>query len=346
MVTIKDIAIRSKVSATTVSRVLNNDQTLSVATETRKRIFEIAQELGYKTVKERRIEQQTIKQKDKLKIGVVLCQSLQEELNDPYFLPIRKGIEKECVEWRLNVTEFFRIHSFQTTQLTEEVDGLIVVGRYSPESIHMYSNTIKNIVYIDCAPDEDKYDSVVIDFEDATNRVIHHLFNNGYRRIGFIGGRQLEHSHAGYRKVEDPRERAFKDIMKQRDVYNPRHVWIGNFNISDGYELMKKAIETENKPEAFFIASDQMAIGALRALQEANLSVPDDIAIVSFDDIEMAPFTSTPLTTIKVYTEEMGRTAVKLLLDKIKGREIPLKVTIPTKLVIRDSCGSTRNNKI
>ncbi|MGP4039679.1 LacI family DNA-binding transcriptional regulator [Gracilibacillus sp. D59] len=345
MATIKDIALRSNVSATTVSRVLNNDQTLSVASETRKRILEIANELGYKTVRERKFEQRTMDKKNKIKIGIVLCQSLQEELNDPYFLPIRQGIEKECLECGIHVTELFRAHSFSATQLTEDFDGLIIVGRYSPESIQKYSNQIKNIVYIDFAPDEEKFDSVVIDFEGATKKIINHLFANGYQHIGFIGGRQLEHSDIGYHKVEDPREKTFKTIMKQRGIYNSEHVFIGDFTISYGYQLMKKAIETENIPEAFFIASDPMAIGALKALQEADLRVPEDMAIVSFDDIEMAQFTSTPLTTVKVYTEEMGRTGVRLLLDKINGRELPLKVIVPTKLVIRDSCGSARNRK-
>lgn len=80
-----------------------------------------------------------------------------------------------------------------------------------------------------------------------------------------------------------------------------------------------------------------MAVGALRALQEANLRSPEDVAIVSFDDIEMAQFASTPLTTVRVHTEEMGRTGVKLLLDRISGRKLPLQVTVPTELVVRES---------
>jgi LacI family transcriptional regulator len=81
-----------------------------------------------------------------------------------------------------------------------------------------------------------------------------------------------------------------------------------------------------------------MAIGALRALQEAKLKVPDDVAIIGFDDIEAAKFASTPLTTIKVHTREMGRIGVKLLLDRLNGRELPLTVKVPTELVVRESC--------
>lgn len=109
----------------------------------------------------------------------------------------------------------------------------------------------------------------------------------------------------------------------------------------EGYRLMKKAIDQGHLPEAFFIASDSMAIGALKALQEAGLQVPRDTAIVSFNGIEEAEFASTPLTTVKVYTEEMGRTGVKLLLDRLNGRTLPQHVTLPTTLIVRQSCGCT-----
>lgn len=116
---------------------------------------------------------------------------------------------------------------------------------------------------------------------------------------------------------------------------------IGEYSMREGYRLMKKAIDQGHLPEAFFIASDSMAIGALKALQEAGLQVPRDTAIVSFNGIEEAEFASTPLTTVKVYTEEMGRTGVKLLLDRLNGRTLPHHVTLPTTLIVRQSCGCT-----
>jgi LacI family transcriptional regulator len=93
-------------------------------------------------------------------------------------------------------------------------------------------------------------------------------------------------------------------------------------------------------PTAVVLASDPMAIGAIRALHEAGIKVPEDISVISFDDIEAAAFLNPPLSTVKVQTEEMGKTAVKLLYDRLKNeREIPLRVTLPTKLVLRDSTG-------
>jgi LacI family transcriptional regulator len=166
-----------------------------------------------------------------------------------------------------------------------------------------------------------------------------HLLERGYKKIGYIGGVDIEYLKNETVVIEDKRLTTYESLMKEKGIYNQKYTFIGEYSMSQGYELMKNAIQQKDLPEAFFISSDPMAIGALKALQEANLSVPNDVAIVSFDDIELASFASTPLTTVKVFTKEMGQTGVKLLLDRINGRKIPLKVTVPTKLIIRESSG-------
>ncbi|WP_077623277.1 LacI family DNA-binding transcriptional regulator [Sediminibacillus massiliensis] len=349
MATIKDIANLSKVSAATVSRVLNNDLTLSVAEGTRQRILKAAEELKYKPVKQRRAEKIT-EQENITKVGILLCHSLEEELSDPYFLAIRQGVEQECKDQDLPAPEVFRLHHLPKEKVEAEMDGLIVIGKLNEETINLFTSKNKNAVYIDYSPDEEKYDSVVIDFEKATNIVIEHLFTCGKKRIGYIGGRQQEHFNGEKRSMnDDERQQTFEKRMKQEGLFRPDDIYVSDYTMSQGYELMCQAIEKGDLPEAFFVASDPMAIGALRALQEKGFNVPEQVALVGFDDIEMAKFASVPLTTIHVHTEQMGRTGFRLLLDRMKGREIPLKVTIPTKLVIRESCGShnkTLENKM
>ncbi|MBM7570388.1 LacI family DNA-binding transcriptional regulator [Aquibacillus albus] len=337
MATIKDIAFRSNVSASTVSRVLNNDQTLSVSEETRKRIIEAAEALNYKTVKSRKNEQK----KEVIKIGILLCQSLQEELSDPYFLSIRQGIENECKDRGIDSTEVYRLYNLEDGQLNSALDCLIVVGKVSTNVLNRFTKEIKHIIYIDYSPDDDKYDSVVIDFEKATRKALNHLFTLGYKKIGYIGGRQAEHLGEMITKFDDERQKVFITEMQKKNLFHEKYLFVGEFRMADGYQLMKSAIEQGNLPEAFFIASDPMAVGALRALQEANIQVPQDVALVSFDDVEMAKFASCPLTTVRVHTELMGRTGVKLLLDRREGRDIPLKIVVPTEFVIRDSCGAS-----
>ncbi|MGM0922292.1 MAG: LacI family DNA-binding transcriptional regulator [Bacillota bacterium] len=341
MATIKDIALLSNVSASTVSRVLNNDKLISVQEETRMRIFEAAKELGYKTIYERRITKQT--EKKILSIGIVLCQSLEEELNDPYFLSIRQGIEEELKNQGINNSAMFRLYDMETNQMVRDLDGILVVGIINDQALKIISNHSDNVVYVNHSPDEDLYDSVIIDFEKGTERALRHFLNAGHREIGFIGGVEREHLNHAKVVVENQRLITFERIMEKEGILNQDSIFIGEYKMASGYELMKKALNNPIYPKAFFISSDPMAIGALRAVQEAGLSVPDDVAIIGFDDIEMAKFCSTPLTTVKVHTKEMGKTGVKLLIDRINGRKMPLKVTVSTELIIRQSCGVSQD---
>lgn len=343
MSTIKEIASQSKVSPATVSRVLNNDQTLSVSNETRERVLEVAKSLNYKTTRIRK--KKATNQKTTTKVGIFLCQSLDEELSDPYFLSIRQGVENQCRDLGIETTEIYRIENFQLSQINSDLDGLIIIGKVGQEVVEQLHQKINHITFIDYSPDENRYDSVVIDFVKSTNRALDHLLELGYKQIGYIGGNQAEHIKGKEKRpFEDERYKVFKDKMTELSMYNEDHTFIGDFTMREGYRLMKVALEKGHLAEAYFIASDPMAIGALRALQEANLRTPEDVALVSFDDVEMAKFASSPLTTVNVPTEVMGRTGVKLLADRLKGRDISLKVTVPTDFVIRESCGAKRRN--
>ncbi|MEC1289702.1 LacI family DNA-binding transcriptional regulator [Bacillus mojavensis] len=339
MVRIKDIALKANVSNATVSRILNEDHSLSVAGETRQRVISIAEELGYQTVAKRR-KARGQKQRAQPLIGVLSCLSPDEERQDPYFSSIRKGIEKECFEQEIFITNSIHLGSFQE-HMFRELDGIIVIGRVHDEAVQHISGRLEHAVFINHSPDSQIYDSIGIDFEAAARQAIDHLFDLGYKRLGYIGGQEKEHTlrdgQSIRRTIEDKRQTAFLQSANPQ----PEHVLVGDYSMREGYRLMKKAITQGNLPEAFFIASDSMAIGALKALREADLHVPRDTAIVSFNGIEEAEFASTPLTTVKVYTEEMGRTGVKQLLDRFKGRTIPHQVTLPTTLIIKQSCGYT-----
>ncbi len=339
MVRIKDIALKANVSNATVSRILNEDHSLSVAGETRQRVISIAEELGYQTVAKRR-KARGQKQRAQPLIGVLSCLSPDEERQDPYFSSIRKGIEKECFEQEIFITNSIHLGSFQE-HIFRELDGIIVIGRVHDEAVQHISGRLEHAVFINHSPDPQIYDSIGIDFEAATRQAIDHLFDLGYQRLGYIGGQEKEHTlrdgQSIRRTIEDKRQTAFLQSAHPQ----PEHVLVGDYSMREGYRLMKKAITQGKLPEAFFIASDSMAIGALKALREANLHVPRDTAIVSFNGIEEAEFASTPLTTVKVHTEEMGRTGVKQLLDRFNGRTIPHQVTLPTTLIIRQSCGYT-----
>ncbi|MDT8862491.1 LacI family DNA-binding transcriptional regulator [Alkalihalobacillus sp. MEB130] len=336
MATIKDIAELAKVSTATVSRVLNNDKNLSVTSETRDRIMEIAKELNYVPVRKRFTESKSVSIVGEREIGIVMFCSPEYEWEDTYFLSIRKGIESECSERGLLVKKISHNSGGMTDIQMNHLDGVIVVGMISEEDEKLLVQKVnRNIVFINYVSKNDIYDAVIIDHEKATKAALEHLFSLGHTKIGFIGGRETDQHD---NEIMDRRQKAYEEVMKKQGLYQPEYMYISKqFLISDGYALMKKAGEKEDLPSAFFIASDAMAIGAMRASHELGIKIPDDISIVSFNDVEMASFTQPALTTIKVYTEEMGKAAVKLLIDRFEGREIPFKLEIPTKLIVRES---------
>ncbi|MFZ5969854.1 MAG: LacI family DNA-binding transcriptional regulator [Bacillota bacterium] len=332
MATIKDIAQKAGVSPATVSRVLNYDQTLSVTDETRKKIFEVAEDLDYKTVRERNKVQDS-----RMKIGLIHWYSEKEELGDPYYLYIRMGVERECFQKNIDLLKFFKEDGKYIEFGPDNVDGLIAVGKFSHDDIEKFLQFSPNIVFVDSSPDDKKFDSVILDFRKAMIEVLDFIVGLGHKKIGYIGGR--EYIGTSRELIEDEREVTFIKYLREKGLFDETYMHVGSFTAKDGYELMKKAVSLENLPTAFFIASDTMATGALRALYESEMQVPKDISIVGFNDIATSKYLVPPLTTVKVHTEFMGETAVGLLMERIRNnREISKKVVIPCELIIRDSC--------
>uniref|UniRef100_A0A7U3YF48 Transcriptional regulator, LacI family n=1 Tax=Geobacillus sp. (strain Y4.1MC1) TaxID=581103 RepID=A0A7U3YF48_GEOS0 len=330
MATLKEIAEKVGVSVATVSRVLNYDTTLSVSDETRKRIFEVAQQLNYKTLRER--SQQA---KERFRFGLIHWYSERQELDDPYYMAIRLGVEKECFERQIELVKLFKQNGSYPEERMEHLDGIIAVGKFGPKDVSAFVARTEHIVFVDCSPDEQKFDSVVIDLRKSTIMVLDHLLQLGHQKIGYIGGREYVD---GQTPLHDEREATFYEYLYLKGIYDSRYVWTGSFTAEDGYRLMKQAISAKDLPTAFFIASDSMAIGALRALHEAQIPVPNHVSIVGFNDLPTAKFIHPPLTTVKVYTEFMGETAVELLVERLTTkRTICKKVVVPTKLVVRES---------
>lgn len=212
-----------------------------------------------------------------------------------------------------------------------------VIGQ---EEVENQVKQVQHLVFVDVSPDEQLYDSVVIDSEKATEKVIQYLLDLGHKKIGYIGGQSYTIGGlSGKLEIHDVRKRTYEKMLTEQGLYNPEYTYIGKWTTKDGLTLMEEAIHSGNLPTAFFIGSDPMAIGALKALTDSGLKVPDDIAIFGFDGIELCEFVTPPLSTVKVHTEEMGKVAVNLLVERIDGRTLPLKVVVPTSLIIRKSCG-------
>ena len=327
MATIKDIAEKAGVSSATVSRVLNYDASLSVADETKKRIFEAAEELSYRKRSTKRYVDQ--------KIAIVHWYTEKEELNDLYYLSIRLGIEQRCKEIGMYPEVYFfdNIKEIKAT----EIEGIIAVGKFSDHQVKELTAINSTVIFVDYSPDEEQYDAIVIDFEKATKKIIDYFLSTSHEKVGFIGGRELLKGQT--EPIEDLREKTFRAYMKEHKLYDERFVYVGSFLVEDGYKLMKQAIEElgDDLPTAFFTSSDAIAIGCLRALHEANIAIPERVSIIGINDVSVSKYMYPSLSTIKVYTEIMGETAVDTLVERLEGRKIAKKVFISTKLIIRQS---------
>lgn len=332
MATIRDIAKQAGVSPATVSRVLNYDHTLSVSEETKRRVFQTAEALNYTKKPKRRTPSKT----KKPTIGITQWYSMSEEIADPYYLSIRSGIERACQEQKIETRTLFRDEKGLSISRLSDVDGIVAIGKYGPAEVEVLSNVSPNIVFVDWAPDDRKHDAVTIDFRVAVTDVIACFFDMGHREIGYIGGRE----HVGEKSIPlmDPREEAFRDRMTTKGLYQKEWVKVGSFSVEDGYRLASELLEEGSYPTALFVASDAMAIGVMRAVVEKGLRVPEDISLIAFDDIPAAEYLTPPLSTVRVHTEFMGRTALSMLMEQITDlRDIPKKTIIPTELITRSS---------
>lgn len=332
MATIKDIAEQAGVSSATVSRVLNYDETLSVGDETKKRIFKVAEALDYTKYQTKKIKKQG-------KLAIVQWYTEKEELDDLFYLSIRLGVEKRAEELNYDIIRIFQNTDFE---MNSDIEGIIAIGKFSDSQINKLTSWTKYICFIDFDQLHRKLDSVVIDFEQAVNSVLDHFLANGYQNIGLIAGQ--EHFGDKSKPIIDKRTTIFENYMKKAEIYNEKCVFTGSFNVSSGQELMKRAIENlkDDLPDAFFISNDSMAIGCLRALQEAGISVPNRVSLIGFNDISVAKYIYPTLSTVRVYTELMGETGFDLWLDKLTTeRIVAKKVTLSTDLILRESTKPT-----
>lgn len=340
MATLKEIAIQAHVSPATVSRVLNNDVTLAVSDATRERIFQIAEQMQYKPSRMKRLKQES--DLSSKQIGLLIWITADEEKEDPYFSKIRISVEKRCDELGIPIGRVIRGNEVDPAAC-QQMDGLIVVGSIDMEDIQKIYPNHKSIVLVNHALEELRgYDSVSIDFKQAVKEVVEHFESQGFRDIGMIGGKEyLYKLWAGHKgtSVIDKRQIYFEQLMNEKGLFNEEFMLFGDWSTASGYEQMNELLGRPNRPRACFVASDPMAIGALRALHEHQVKVPEEMAIIGFDDIEVSAFMNPPLTSVRVYPEQIGRTAVQLLMERLEGRETAVHVTIETQLVIRESSG-------
>jgi len=332
--TLEDIAKKAGVSRSTVSRVINNQP--NVRGIVRDRVMEVIKDTGYQP----NMAARSLASQRTSMIGLVLMHSVTSFFTDPYFPRLVQGIAQRCTHHD-NTLGLFLITStedeekvFPRVSRSGLLDGVIVQAGHHGDPLVSRLEEIeipKIIIGRPSNPDNVSY----IDVENVEGAYIavSHLLQNGHRRIGTITG-PLD-SSAG-----DDRQRGYLNALQERQIPVEEELIVeGDFSEAGGYHAMKKLLPVQ--PEAVFAASDIMAVGAMRAVREAGLKIPDDIAFVGFDDLQM-PIPPNPLlTTVRQPIYRFGVTAVDILIDMINHENTtPRRVIMSTELVIRESCGS------
>lgn len=340
MATLKDVAEHVGVSISTVSRVVNNDASRSVNSDTRRKIWDAVTLLGYQPNKTARelVKKVAAKPEFTHRVGVIVAVS-QNKYNHPYFSPILEGIERGVQE---QGGELAFIHTNEDIKSPETlhkivqesgIDGMIVVERIDPSSYEYIKRHVPFLVGIDIS--DPAIPSVGYDRLLAAKFAVQHLISRGHRRIGFIGGAGLAQNIS-----KEKRFLGFKEAMEEADL-DVRQDWIldSGWNVDTSYELMKRVLENKaDLPTAFFAASDMMAISAMRAAFESKLRVPEDVAFVSIDNIDFSNYSTPPLSTVHIPKYEIGWVAAKTLFDvSRKQYPMPVRITLPFELIVRQS---------
>ncbi|MCD8027152.1 MAG: substrate-binding domain-containing protein [Erysipelotrichaceae bacterium] len=305
--------------------MLNYDKTLSVPEETCNTVFQAAKDLNY--IKKRRPV------KNQFTLGMVQWYSLQQELDDPYYLQIRQGIENFCIQNNIHL-----IRTFKNDDLGElkNVDGLICIGKFSKAEQNAFKKLSSHTLFLDMLSDDFHDNTITLDFYQAIYDVLDYLVSLNHHKIGFLGGKEYLNDGSIY---HDVRKEIFIKYCEEHDIEYQPYVREELFKVESGYAMVCDRILSNNPPTALFCASDPIAFGAMRALNEHNIRIPEDISLVGFDDIKQASFTTPPLTTVYAPTAQMGEYGANIVYHLLSqyDSETPIHTTLPCLLIERES---------
>ena len=328
--TIHEVARRAKVSSATVSRVLSGAK--FVSGELVDRVWRAVNELDYRPNQVAR----NLRARATRTIGVVI-----PDIQNPFFTSVVRGIEDALQERQFTLLlansdgDPDRERVCLETLCAEEVAGLLMVP-CNDEPL-AYAPLVRQgvpVVAVDRVAADFDVDSVGVTNEEGAFEAVRHLAGLGWRPIALIGGPQTTN-------VAVERERGYHRALAECGLSEmPTLVERADFREDGGYAAMQRLLERTPRPRAVFISNNLMAMGALRAISDAGLRVPDEVALVLFDDIPWGARVNPPLTAVAQPTYDLGVSAARLLLDRIHEPDRPVRhVALKTELIVRDSCG-------
>lgn len=324
---IKDVARKAGVSISTVSRVINESKI--VKPETHEKVMQAIEELGYKPNAIAR----SLKIKNTKTIGILI-----PDISNQFYPEVVRGIEDIANMYEYNIflcnTDLDKEKEIQYFDVMAEkqVDGVVYIGHDVSDELYKKFKTY-GIPIILIGTDYEGIPSVTIDNIRASKAIVRYLIKKEHVRIGMITGKHYDPITYGARLE------GYKKALDEAGIpFQEELVIEGGYRFKSGYEGARKLMDMENPPTAIFVANDEMAIGAMRAALERGVMIPDELAIVGFDNIDMAGKVYPALTTVAQPMYEMGAIGMRVL-TKILNEEIleTNKIVLDYSLLERES---------
>ncbi|MEO6943140.1 MAG: LacI family DNA-binding transcriptional regulator [Lacisediminihabitans sp.] len=332
-ITIRDVAEAAGVSVATVSRVANaSANNYPVRPQTRERVLEVISRLGYRPNDNAR----GLLLKRSGLIGIVV-----PDISNPYYPEVARGIEDvaHAHGYKLMFCSTDRLadraSAYIEALLLKRVDGLVIVG--GGDEIQLSEATVATydtkVVFI--GRPSASFSTVRIDNTGAARDATNHLLALGHQRVGFI-------SAGASSNTVNERRRGYIAALKASGLSIDEDLIVdGDFTEAVGYSAAKRLLTLQHPPTAIFASNDRMALGAMAAIVDLGLTVPDDVALVGFDDVPMSGYLRPALTTVSVAAVELGVRAMEILLKDIESNVGRRRARVATHLVVRDSCGAS-----
>ncbi|MRX73270.1 substrate-binding domain-containing protein [Bacillus lacus] len=333
--TIREIAKMAGVSPATVSKIMNNYA--GISNETKQKVMNIIETTGYQPT----FSAKSLATKKSNLIGLIYAGKINVELNHPFFNEVINSFKKTVGSHGYDILIFSnekfnkeRGDDYLPRSRHYQVDGcLLIAGEEIESAVYELDQSDIPCVGVDIELKGQKSSFVLTDNHKVSSNVVEHLYLNSVRDIGYIGGMKDS-------IISKLRTEGFIKTMNQFGL-SVKEDWMafGDFHEGSGYEAMKKILAKKPYPRAVFAASDMMALGAMSAIREHGLRVPEDIALIGCDDIEACRYSDPKLTTVKQDKEKLGKLAAYMLMDIINGDHESKSVLVDPELIVRESCG-------
>lgn len=323
MPTLTELSKELGVSTSTISRVLNNDETLSISSDTRNRIVKYATEVGY------------ISKISKSKPNILLyyCnENEQKDLEDPFFQEIKEAVFNYCNQFSINLLYYRR---GQIPSTTVNINGVIAIGTYSDNEIELLTNYSSNITFINSFTDLSMFDSIVVDDQQTIEFLVNSFVQNEQSSIDFIGGDEFvpyENKPKFNRRLHH-----FRYYTTHLGLANCGS-YVGEYSYSSGYQIASKLIATSRFNPAIICASDSIANGVLNAFLDNGFKVPEDVQIVGINDDRFCVDARVPISSMRVHKHHLARFAIENVLTNIqKPTSMHKRIVLPTTFKSRET---------